>query len=230
MSWSNSKEFFYEPEVDIDYRDQEKDIRKAIGSDFVWVSEDDPEYYSEKSKLDIRNMNPVIKASYLSGKLSVSYGKNKDGKDRWHISTPDAYWYIAKRINESKKTLSESNSNNVGNLLIGQTVEVKVTDAAGNSSIRSMEVGEIYPASEILVRDPETQDTIVLQFDQSASNNLPNGLVYININPQYGITHQLVISSDLLSNQSITRQVLGESYKNMVSTSNLSRIIEMNHR
>ena len=60
--------------------------------------------------------------------------------------------------------LLESENINPGNLMIGQTVDVKVTDARNAEFLRPMEVGEFYPDGQVLLKDELTQETIVLQF------------------------------------------------------------------
>lgn len=126
------------------------------------------------------------------------------------------------------KLRESTGNNNAGNLLIGQTVDVLVIDALGNEFLRPMQVGEFYPANTVLMRDIDTQDTVVLVFDQDESNKLRDGLVYLNVDPRTGVVYKMVISSNLLSNQSITSHFLNESRRpSLTSNSRLSHIIRV---
>jgi hypothetical protein len=156
------------------------------------------------------------------GRGGMSGWEPEDKQDSEHERRMrDDYKY---RMIHRGESLNEATSNNnAGNLLIGQTVDILVTDAGGNKFLRQMQVGEHYPANTVLMRDIDTQDTVVLVFDQDESNKLKDGLVYLNIDQITGVTYKLVISSNLLSNQSITSQFLIESQR--ISETNKSSIL-----
>lgn len=103
--------------------------------------------------------------------------------------------------------LLESENINPGNLLIGQTVDVKVIDARKAEFLRPMVVGEFYPDGSVLLKDELTQETIVLQFQWDTNTN---GLLYIG-ESDFGVRYELEINRDLMSNESITK--LEESRK-----------------
>lgn len=110
--------------------------------------------------------------------------------------------------------LLESENINPGNLLIGQTVDVKVIDARKAEFLRPMVVGEFYPDGSVLLKDELTQETIVLQFQWDTNTN---GLLYKG-ESDFGVKYELEINRDLMSNQSITK--LTESRRlNEASTS-----------
>lgn len=103
--------------------------------------------------------------------------------------------------------LLESENINPGNLLIGQTVDVKVIDARKAEFLRPMVVGEFYPDGSVLLKDELTQETIVLQFQWNTNTN---GLFYTG-ESDFGVKYELEINRDLMSNESITK--LTESRK-----------------
>lgn len=103
--------------------------------------------------------------------------------------------------------LLESENINPGNLLIGQTVDVKVTDARNAEFLRPMIVGEFYPDGSVLLKDELTQETMVLQFQWNTNTN---GLLYTG-ESDFGVKYELEINRDLMSNESITK--LTESRK-----------------
>lgn len=103
--------------------------------------------------------------------------------------------------------LLESENINPGNLLIGQTVDVKVIDARKAEFLRPMVVGEFYPDGSVLLKDELTQETIVLQFQWDTNTN---GLLYTG-ESDFGVKYELEINRDLMSNESITK--LTESRK-----------------
>lgn len=103
--------------------------------------------------------------------------------------------------------LLESENINPGNLLIGQTVDVKVIDARKAEFLRPMVVGEFYPDGSVLLKDELTQETIVLQFQWDTNTE---GLLYTG-ESDFGVKYELEINRDLMSNESITK--LKESRK-----------------
>lgn len=115
-------------------------------------------------------------------------------------------------LTESQSITEASANNNAGNMMIGQTVDVLVTDAAGTEFLRPMQCGEFYPDNSVLMRDIDTQDSLVMQFDHDESNKLRDGLVYLNVDPSTGVVYKLVVSSNLLSSQSITSHFVNESF------------------
>lgn len=94
--------------------------------------------------------------------------------------------------------LNESENINPGNLELGQTVEVLVTDASGAQFVRDMVVSLFYPAGEVLLKDEETGDTITLRFEWDDNENL----VYTGSTP-YGVSYELQIDRSRLSSHSI---------------------------
>lgn len=109
---------------------------------------------------------------------------------------------VLKLIESTRSTtnFNESENINPGNLLIGQTVDVKVTDASGAQFLRPFEVGNFLPDGMILLKDVTTQDIIYLQYRWDANTN---GLLYTSIT-DFGVKYELVIDRNLMSNQSIT--------------------------
>ena len=103
--------------------------------------------------------------------------------------------------------LLESENINPGNLLIGQTVDVKVIDARNAEFLRPMMVGEFYPDGQVLLKDELTQETIVLQFQWNTNTE---GLLYTG-ESDFGVKYELEINRNLMSNESITK--LTESRK-----------------
>lgn len=103
--------------------------------------------------------------------------------------------------------LLESENINPGNLLIGQTVDVKVIDARNAEFLRPMMVGEFYPDGQVLLKDELTQETIVLQFQWDTNTE---GLLYTG-ESDFGVKYELEINRNLMSNESITK--LTESRK-----------------
>lgn len=103
--------------------------------------------------------------------------------------------------------LLESENINPGNLLIGQTVDVKVIDARKAEFLRPMMVGEFYPDGSVLLKDELTQETIVLQFQWDTNTD---GLLYTG-ESDFGVKYELEINRNLMSNESITK--LTESRK-----------------
>lgn len=102
-------------------------------------------------------------------------------------------------IHKVLSKLNESENINPGNLELGQTVEVLVTDASGAQFVRDMVVSLFYPGGEILLRDEETQDTITLQFKWDDPDE---NLVYEG-DSQYGVSYRLEIDRNRLSGQSV---------------------------
>lgn len=114
------------------------------------------------------------------------------------------------------RRIREHGNINAGNLLIGQLVDVLVQDASGKKFITPMRVGEIYPDSMVLLKSEDTGDTVAMQFDQDASNELANGLVYTSLDDNTGIKYTMIISSNLMSSESITK--LNESKSKCIAS------------
>lgn len=117
--------------------------------------------------------------------------------------------------------LLESENINPGNLLIGQTVDVKVIDARKAEFLRPMVVGEFYPDGSVLLKDELTQNTIVLQFQWNTNTN---GLLYTG-ESDFGVKYELEINRDLMSNESITK--LTESRKLNEASANIDPKLPM---
>lgn len=99
--------------------------------------------------------------------------------------------------------LLESENINPGNLLIGQTVEVAVTDAKGTEFLRPMIVGEFYPDGSVLLKDPATQRSVVFQFQWNRSS-MSKDLIY-TAKSDFGVAYRFAISKELMSNKSVTK-------------------------
>lgn len=99
--------------------------------------------------------------------------------------------------------LLESENINPGNLLIGQAVEVAVTDAKGTEFLRPMVVGEFYPDGSVLLKDPATQRSVVFQFQWNRSS-MSKDLIY-TAKSDFGVAYRFAISKELMSNKSVTK-------------------------
>lgn len=107
-------------------------------------------------------------------------------------------------IHKVLSKLNESENVNPGNLQIGQTVDVLVTDAAGGQFVRQMEVTLFYPGGDILLKDAETQDSIVLQYQWNETGNLEYAAT-----TQFGVSYDLYIDRSRLSSQSRLTESIG---------------------
>lgn len=107
-------------------------------------------------------------------------------------------------IHKVLSKLNESENVNPGNLQIGQTVDVLVTDAAGAQFVRQMEVTLFYPGGDVLLKDTETQDSIVLQYQWNETGNLEYAAT-----TQFGVSYNLHIDRSRLSSQSRLTESIG---------------------
>lgn len=166
----------------------------------------------------------LVNSPAESDDVAVQYNALRD-KDKIEITQIVREFGQPGRLNnrlESRRIRRESAGMNAGNLLIGQLIDVLVTDVAGAQYIKPMRVGEIYSDNMILVKDEIDGNVAYLQFDQFKSSQLPNGLIYTSLDDNTGLSYTLVISSNLMSNQSITSKVLESK------VSRLASIIKLN--
>jgi hypothetical protein len=94
------------------------------------------------------------------------------------------------------RSLNESAGYNPGNLLIGQTVNVKITDLAGKEFYRDFTVELIYGDGSVILRDVKSDAIHQLTYE-----NTGNYLHYFA--EEAGVKYELLIDRDLESNSSV---------------------------
>lgn len=103
---------------------------------------------------------------------------------------------------EDDKFINESGEYNPGNLLIGQTIPVRITDAKGNQFMRDMEVGDLLAGGQVEMKDNLTGQVIYLQFETSYPQN---GIKYAYRDEDTGVSYFVEINTDKLSNEPTTK-------------------------
>lgn len=183
-------------------------------------------YHYDIIKRGLDKIYKILNKSKYSEEEILDQYQHLSNKDKMEITQIVYDLDQSDRLNskvESQSRVESTGNINAGNLLIGQLVDVQVTDVTGAKFTKPMRVGELYPDSMVLLKDEITGDTVYLQFDQAESDNLSNGLVYKSLDSNTGLTYLLIISSNLMSNESITNRIL-ESKINR-----LSSIIKLNN-
>ena len=94
------------------------------------------------------------------------------------------------------RSLNESAGYNPGNLLIGQTVNVKITDLAGKEFYRDFTVDLIYGDGSVILRDVKSQASHQLTYE-----NTGEYLRYFA--EEAGVKYELLVDRNLESNSSV---------------------------